>query len=136
VTYGSFSAGTARRAAFAPGVEHISVLYSRAGLREALDWLQCRLRRAAVCVRDAVPSSTRGPVARPSVPRPHGPWPAPLRTAAPRRKPAVGASLPWRTLLPLALGPAILTPLILWKMPTDFLHVGDYLGLHLRFMAF
>ena len=25
----------------------------------------------------------------------------------------------------MTLGPAILTPLILWKMPTDFLHVGD-----------
>ena len=130
VTYGSFSAGTARRAAFAPGAEHISVLYSRTGLTEALDWLD-----AVFGVQP--PASARGAFidAR-------GPWLGllflgltvlgrPLCELLPRvASRPLGASLPWRTLLPLALGPAILTPLILWKMPTDFLHVGDYLTLH------
>jgi pimeloyl-ACP methyl ester carboxylesterase len=130
VTYGSFGAGTARRAVFAPGAEHISVLYSRTGLTEALDWLD-----AVFGVQS--PASGHGAFidAR-------GPWLGllflglmvlgrPLCELLPRvASRPLGASLPWRTLLPLALGPAILTPLLLWKMPTDFLHVGDYLALH------
>jgi hypothetical protein len=130
VTYGSFRAGTARRAAFAPGVEHIGVLLSRTGLTEALDWLN-----AVFGVQP--PGSGRGAFVDA-----RGPWLGllflgltvlgrPLCELLPRvaNRP-LGASLPWRSLLPLALGPAILTPLILWKMPTDFLHVGDYLALH------
>jgi hypothetical protein len=44
----------------------------------------------------------------------------------------LGASLGWRRLAPVALAPAILTPLILWKIPTDFLPIllGDYLVAH------
>jgi pimeloyl-ACP methyl ester carboxylesterase len=130
VTYGSFSAGTARRAAFAPGVEHISVLYSRAGLAEALDWLNAVFDVQPPASGDGTFIDARGP------------WLGllflgltvlgrPLCELLPRvASRPLGASLPWRTLLPLALGPAILTPLILWKMPTDFLHVGDYLALH------
>ena len=40
--------------------------------------------------------------------------------------------LGWNSLLIAALTPALLTPLILWKMPTDFLPIllGDYLTLH------
>lgn len=38
-TYGDFASGTARRFALAEGVEHISVLYSAAAQREALDWI-------------------------------------------------------------------------------------------------
>ena len=43
-----------------------------------------------------------------------------------------GANLAWKPLLLAAFAPAILTPLILWKMPTDFLPIllGDYLTLH------
>jgi len=132
VTYGSFTAGTARRAVFPPGVEHISVLYSRAGLTEALDWLN-----AVFGARPPASGSGAFLDAR-------GPWLAllflglmvlarPLCELLPRvASRPLGASVPWRTLLPLALGPAILTPLILWKMPTDFLPivVGDYLALH------
>jgi hypothetical protein len=38
----------------------------------------------------------------------------------------------WRRQFPLALVPAVLTPLLLWKVPTDFLPLllGDYLALH------
>lgn len=45
----------------------------------------------------------------------------------------LGAGLGWRQFLPIALAPAILTPLILWKAPTDFLPIllGDYLVVHL-----
>ncbi len=38
----------------------------------------------------------------------------------------------WRRLLPVAIAPALLTPLILWKLPHDVLPIliGDYLALH------
>jgi hypothetical protein len=44
----------------------------------------------------------------------------------------LGAGLGWRRLAPVAIAPAILTPLILWKIPTDFLPIllGDYLVAH------
>ncbi len=129
-TYGSFADGTARRVVFSPGVEHIGVLYSRASLREALDWLNAAFGRPAAS-QDAF-LAVRGPwigllivgftlLARP------------LSALLPRlADQPLGASLSWRRLLPVALAPAILTPLILWKAPTDFLPilVGDYLVVH------
>jgi hypothetical protein len=44
----------------------------------------------------------------------------------------LGAGLPWRALLPVAIAPALLTPLVLWQAPTEFLPilVGDYLAAH------
>jgi hypothetical protein len=44
----------------------------------------------------------------------------------------LGAALSWRRLLPVAITPAVLTPLLLWKVPTDFLPIllGDYLVVH------
>ena len=59
-------------------------------------------------------------------------WPAarlfPVLAARP-----LGAGLGWRRLAPLAAAPAVLTPLLLWKIPTDFLPIllGDYLAVHL-----
>ena len=46
--------------------------------------------------------------------------------------PPTGAELQWRRLLPGAIAPAILTPLILWKMPANFLPIlpGDYITIH------
>ena len=43
-----------------------------------------------------------------------------------------GAGLGWKPFLIAAFAPALLTPLMLWKMPTDFLPIllGDYLTLH------
>ena len=120
-TYGSFADGTARRVVFSPGVEHIGVLYSRASLREALDWLNAAFGRPAAS-QDAF-LAVRGPwigllivgftlLARP------------LSALLPRlADQPLGASLSWRRLLPVALAPAILTPLILWKAPTDFLPI-------------
>ena len=45
---------------------------------------------------------------------------------------AAGANLGWKQLLLASIAPALLTPLLLWKMPTDFLPIllGDYLTLH------
>jgi hypothetical protein len=47
-------------------------------------------------------------------------------------RPAIGASLPWRLLLPAAAIPSIATPVLLWWFPADFLGVlvGGYLAVH------
>jgi dienelactone hydrolase len=129
-TYGDLRDGTARRFSFSAGVEHVGVLYSRDSLREALDWLN------AVYQRPHEPGSgfldVRGPalgclilgivlLGRP------------LATLLPRVAPTPrGAGLAWRSLLPVAVAPAVLTPLILWKAPTGFLPIllGDYLAAH------
>ena len=57
----------------------------------------------------------------------------PLSSLLPAASPTpVGANLTWKPLLVAAFAPALLTPLILWRMPTDFLPIllGDYLALH------
>jgi len=127
VTYGSIADGTARRFAFASGVEHIGVLYSRDSMNEALAWMdQVFARRSAGFV------DTRGP------------WLAVLllgivTLAYPlaRRLPVVarlpvGGGYTWRELLPVAILPAVATPFILWQLPTHFLPLllGDYLVCH------
>jgi pimeloyl-ACP methyl ester carboxylesterase len=127
VTVGDFTAGTARRAFFAPGAEHVAVLYSSAGLAETVRWLDAAFDRAG-------PGQVVG----------QGPWilllvlglvllarPAsrllPVVAAAPR-----GAGLHWRRLWLAAGLPAILTPLMLRFVPTDMLPLllGDYLVTH------
>jgi len=126
-TYGSFAEGTARRAVLADRVEHVGVLFSPDSVAEARDWL------------DAVFARPGGGeiLAR-------GPWIIlmiagavaliwPLSVLFPRAARAVpaGPIQPSRMLLLIA-GPAILTPLVLWPMPTDFLPVlvADYMALH------
>jgi len=134
ITYGRFADGTARRATLSPGVEHIAVLYSAHTLHETLDWLNAAF-------------------ARPAASRPYidarGPWLGallvgvvalawPLSHGLPRLQPsAPGASerqrwWRWRGQAALTFWPALLTPLVLWKMPTDTLPIllGDYLVLH------
>lgn len=128
-TYGSFTEGTARRLVLAAGVEHIAVIYSRESLAAARSWL-----REAF----ALPASTPGFVdARgaalgllflgivafawalsPLLPR------APLDPA--------GAGLTGRRFALAAIAPALLTPLLLWPVPTDFLPIllGDYVAVH------
>jgi Serine aminopeptidase, S33 len=127
VTYGSFADGTARRLALADGVEHIGVLYSRESMAEALGWLDRAFGRAGAGHLDA-----------------RGPWlgllylglvglARPLSGLLPQLAPEpLGAGLPWRRLLPVAVAPALLTPLILWHVPTAFLPIllGDYLAVH------
>ena len=126
-TYGSFIDGTARRLALSRGVEHIGVLYSQDSMREALNWMDQAFGRTGGDFLDR-----------------RGPWLGllfvglialawPLSGLLPRLAPPVSVSRTgWRTLSAVAVLPAILTPLLLWKAPTDFLPLllGDYLVLH------
>jgi pimeloyl-ACP methyl ester carboxylesterase len=127
VTYGEFAKGTARRFVLAAGAEHIGVLYSRDALIETVAWLDQAFNRRGTGFIDtrgkwlgllflglvilAVPTSKLLPTL--------APWP-------------LGADFDWRRLVPVSLAPAVLTPLILWKAPTDFLPLllGDYLVVH------
>jgi dienelactone hydrolase len=133
-TYGRFDDGTARRATRAPGAEHIGVLFSAHTQAETLAWLNAAFGRP--------------PAAQPFIDA-RGPWLAlllggvlllawPLAGLLPR---VGGAPVPapprlrwwhWRGQAPLALLPALLTPLLLWPLPGDFLPIllGDYLLLH------
>lgn len=128
-TYGDFARGTARRAAFSDGVEHIGVLYSPASMAAALAWLDAAFGIAAT---------------QPPYLDHRGPWILlllagivalarplsrllPVVSAAP-----AGAGLGWRAIWPCLLVPAVATPLILRLLPTHFLPilVGDYLSVH------
>jgi pimeloyl-ACP methyl ester carboxylesterase len=127
VTYGDPSQGDGRRFVLAAGAEHIGVLYSRDALRETVEWMD-----------DTFGRHEDGFIDR------RGKWLAllflglvALAFPASRLLPVVsatplGASLGWRRLAPVAIAPTILTPLILWKIPTDFLPIllGDYLVVH------
>ncbi|MCA3573721.1 MAG: alpha/beta fold hydrolase [Aestuariivirga sp.] len=133
VTYGDFAAGTARRAAFSPHVEHASVLFSEASMREAVTWLD----QSFGIARQGAPE-TDG----------RGPWILalfagivalawPLSALLPRvSTPPAGAGLSWGRVWPGLLIPMLATPLILRVMPTHFLPVlvADYLALH--FLAY
>ncbi len=126
-TYGSIADGTARRFSLSGGVEHIGVLYSRQSLDEAVAWLCATYGMPDPGFRDDRPL-----------------WLGvlylglivlafPLSRLLPKiASPELGAGLRWRRFLPLAIVPAILTPLILWKLPSGFLPIllGDYLTLH------
>ncbi|MBB4312335.1 alpha/beta fold hydrolase [Roseospira marina] len=132
VTYGDFEAGSARRMAISPGVEHIGVLFGRAGITEAVAWLDQAFGRTGGAAPEP-PARGRwvlvlllGVVVLA--------WPA--ASLLPRVMPSgaaePGAGVPWRRFWPVAMVPAVLTPLILWPLPTDWLPVlvGDYLLLH------
>lgn len=126
-TYGSFADGTARRLVLARGAEHIGVLYSHDSLAESLQWLNAAFLRRQTGFIDGrgrwLGLVFLGVIALA--------WPLssllPVATEVP-----AGASLAWKPLIVTAFVPAIVTPLILWKMPTDFLSIllGDYLTLH------
>ena len=126
-TYGDPADGSARRLVLAPGVEHIGVLYGRGGIGAALDWLNRAFGHRGEGFIDARGRSIGllflGIVALA--------WPLSrfLPRAATR---PLGAGLRWRRLLPVAILPAVFTPLILRFVPTDFLPIllGDYLALH------
>ncbi len=129
-TYGRFADGTARRAVLSPGVEHIGVLYSPVTQRETLDWLNEAFGRTAA--------------ARPFIDA-RGPWLGLLlagivglawplssllpRIAGTRAGDAPGAAndpaprMRWRRFWPLAVLPAVATPLLLWKLHGDFLPI-------------
>jgi pimeloyl-ACP methyl ester carboxylesterase len=129
ITYGDFAAGSARRAAFSPYAEHISVLYKQASMAEALQWLDATFG----VVRTGTPYLDA-----------RGPWivlllagivglARPLSTLLPVVSARhAGAGLRWRQLFPVLLLPAITTPLLLRVLPTHFLPVlvADYLAVH------
>jgi hypothetical protein len=129
VTYGDLAAGTGRRAAFSPHVEHASVLFSQASMRESILWLD----QSFGIVRLAPPRLDG-----------RGPWillllagsvllAYPLAIFLPRAAdPPVGAGFAWRRLWVPLFVPMILTPLLLRVLPTHFLPVlvGDYLAAH------
>jgi alpha/beta superfamily hydrolase len=128
VTYGDVARGAGRRLALARGAEHIGVLYSYDAHAETLAWLNSVFGRSEAGFIDR-----------------RGLWLAllfgglialarPLAALLPALAPApLGAGLPWRRLAPRAIAPALLTPLLLWKAPTDFMPIllGDYLTAHL-----
>jgi dienelactone hydrolase len=127
VTYGDPATGSARRLVLAPGVEHIGVLYGEGGIGAALEWLNRAFGWSGDGFRDA-----------------RGRWLGllffglvalawPLSRLLPRAATRpLGAGLGWRRLLPVALLPAVLTPLFLRVVPSDWLQIllGDYLALH------
>lgn len=127
VTFGSVDDGSARRAVFVDGVEHVGVLYSPHSMAAAVDWLGQVYDRTGSGYADdrgpAVVTLILGVVLLA--------WPLSRRLPVVSR-PAVGASLPWRRLLPAAVVPAIATPILLWWFPADFLGVlvGGYLAIH------
>ena len=127
VTVGSPGDGSARRVAIADGVEHVGVLYSRASMRETVGWLDQVYDRTGSGYADA-----RGPaIVLLILGAVMLAWPL-SRLLPVVSRPATGASMPWRQLLPAAAIPAIATPLLLWWFPADFLGVlvGGYLAIH------
>jgi pimeloyl-ACP methyl ester carboxylesterase len=129
VTYGDIAKGTARRAYFSSYAEHVGVLYRPETLIESQRWLdqtfglRCasRIEVAERGIWIALLFIGIALLAKPLT----GFLPVVSLTRA-------GAGLPWKDLwLPIVL-PAILTPLILRPLPTQFLPVlvGDYLACH------
>ena len=125
VTVGDLATGSGRRAAVAPAVEHVGVLYSATALREARDWLDAAFGR-----------DSAGPVAL------RGGWIVlllggvvalgwPLARALPAGAP-VAARLSRGRFWLAALLPAVMVPLALWPIETRVLPVlvADYLAVH------
>ena len=127
VTAGRFADGSARRVVFADGVEHVGVLYSEESMAATVAWLNGVYGRESSGY-----TAARGlPIALLIA----GAWLLawPLSKLLPVvSRPARGASLGWRRLLPAAAIPAVVTPLSLWWFPADFLGVlvGGYLAVH------
>jgi hypothetical protein len=134
-TYGRFDDGTARRAAFAGGVEHIAVLYSSETAAEAVAWLD-RAQGRPVATQPFI--AAYGPPLAGLLAGVLG-----LAWALARGLPRVAAEAAslhptgwrwwrWRGFWPMVVVPALATPLLLWKLPSDQLPIllGDYLVLH------
>jgi len=127
VTAGRFDDGSARRVVFADGVEHVGVLYSEESMAATVEWLNNVYGRESSGY-----TASRGlPIALLIAGAWLLAWPLSKRLPVVSR-PAMGASLGWRRVLPAAAIPAVVTPLSLWWFPADFLGVlvGGYLAIH------
>jgi dienelactone hydrolase len=121
---GDIGAGTARQVVFAPGVEHVGVLYSATALRAAVAWLDAAFGRDS----HVVPVLRGGWIALMLVCVTALAWPlARLLPAGPRPAP-----LPLRLFLAVVLVPALVVPLMLAPVKVQVLPVlvADYLVLH------
>lgn len=128
-TVGEPAAGTGRRAVFAPGVEHVGVLYSATAQAETVQWLDAAFGRVSVpepsrrggwiVVMLAALTALAWPMVRAL---PAGPAPAPL---------------PRRLVLTATLGPALLAPLVLAPLRLDWLPVlvADHLAAQFALMG-
>ncbi len=125
-TIGVLSEGTGRRAVAAPGVEHVGVLYSATGMREARAWLDAVFGRTS----SGDVATTGGWIALLLAGIVILAWP--LTTLL-----AQGKSVPDSPTLGVFLlavfVPAVITPLVLSVVETRFLPVlvADYLAVHL-----
>jgi len=133
-TTGRFEDGSARRATLSPGVEHIAVLYSAHTLAETLAWLDAASGRPAaqqpfIDARGSWLGLLLAGVVALAWPLSHllPRVPRPPQSACERQR-----WWRWRGQAPLTLLPALITPLVLWKLPSDALPIllGDYLVLH------
>ncbi|MGJ5142284.1 alpha/beta hydrolase [Bradyrhizobium oligotrophicum] len=115
-----------RRAVVAPGVEHVSVLYSTTALREARDWLDRVFGRTS----SGPVAATGGPIALLLAGIVLLAWP--LAALLPKGD-APPPSIPPRQLAIATLVPAAVTPVVLRFVDTHFLPVlvADYLAVHL-----
>lgn len=124
-TVGDPAAGTGRRAAVAPMVEHVGVLYSATALGEARAWLDAAFGR----VSDGPVAATGGAVVLVLVGVVLLAWP--LARLLPEGTPP--PPVPWRAFAAATFVPALVTPLLLAQIDTRFLPVlvADYLAAHL-----
>lgn len=126
-TTGDPAAGTGRRAAVAPWVEHVGVLYSTVALAETTAWLNAAFGRAG-----------GGPAAA------RGPWVLlllgavvalawPLARALPAGPPPPAPDLPPRLVWGVLAGLAVAVPVVATQLRVQVLPVlvADYLALHL-----
>lgn len=123
-TVGDVAAGTGRRAVFAPGVEHVGVLYSQTAQREAIMWLDQVFGRTS----DAAPVQRGGWILLLLGGITALAWP--LARFLPVV--AAGMAVPRRVFWWAALAPVVLVPLVLWPVEIRILPVlvADYLTLH------
>lgn len=127
-THGTHAAGTARRIVVAPSVEHVGVLYSATGLREARAWLDATFEREAAS-EDRRVAATGGAIALLLSALVALAWP--LASLLPQAGPhpsRIDSTTFWLA----ALLPAIITPLVLTLVETRLLPVlvADYLAVH------
>ena len=129
-TYGTHDDGTARRAAVGPSVEHLGILYSETALDEIVDWYDASL---GLPVRDGIDARNLGPWVLLAVAAIVA-LVYPISRLVPRLSdPLVGQeTIPLRQLFVAVALPTVMTPLLLWPVPTDVMDVmvADYLALH------